>query len=160
MTHETDSPAGPARRRYLPIVIGGVVGAVLAGQTAALVVQQRQISDLRARTAVPGPQGPAGAQGPAGPQGPQGPAGPAGKTGRDGSDGAPAVISGPAAGNGRAAAMTQVEARAHCTEQAAGAWPEGKGGGDVALDQLTGAYTATQRDRAFRQCMSDEGWPQ
>jgi hypothetical protein len=52
--------------------------------------------------------------------------------------------------------MTQLEARAHCTELAGKAWPESKSG-DPTLDELTGSYAATQREKAFKQCMTDEG---
>ncbi|WP_327302917.1 hypothetical protein OG730_04425 [Streptomyces sp. NBC_01298] len=155
---DADQPAipVPAPRRRLPIALGIVAGVVLAGQTAALVVQQQQISDLRARAAVPGPRGPAGVQGPAGPQGP---VGPVGKAGRDGQDGKSAA-SDLGTGQGQASGMTQLSARAYCTEQSVKAWPDGTPSGDEMLDQLGSAYTATQREKAFKQCMQDEGWPQ
>ncbi|MER5482945.1 hypothetical protein ABT024_06975 [Streptomyces sp. NPDC002812] len=137
------------------LVVGGVVvGILLAGQTAAIVIQQGQISELQRRAAVPGPKGPAGPQGIPGPRGEQGLPG---TNGKNGADGMPSTVT-PDSGNGRAVALTQPAARAYCTDLAAKAWPDSSGG-DPSMEELTRSYTLVQREKSFKQCMSDEGWP-
>ncbi|WP_146207026.1 hypothetical protein [Streptomyces tirandamycinicus] len=157
MATEVQAPVPSRPRRRL--MIGGVIltAALFTGQTVVIIAQQQQIADLQTRVGEPGPQGPPGPQGL---PGPRGLTGPAGKDGKDGRAAPPDVD--PATdelSNGRTLQMTQLEARAYCTELAGKAWPESKSG-DPTLDELTGSYTATQREKAFKQCMTDEGWPQ
>jgi len=56
------------------------------------------------------------------------------------------------------ARMTEYEARAYCQNLATEAWPYGAPTGDALLDGLARAYTNTQRDRYFQQCMKDKGY--
>ncbi|MFF3129097.1 hypothetical protein ACFVRD_44325 [Streptomyces sp. NPDC057908] len=132
-----------------------VVCALFAAQSVALVVVHQQISDLQRRAAVPSPAGPAGPQGPMGPIGPQGPRG---LEGPRGDAAPPAVDTVDPLANSPTDAMTQTEARAHCTTQSTQAWPDSTDT-DPTLKQLGDAYSATMRDKAFRQCMEDEGYP-
>ncbi|WP_371602312.1 collagen-like protein [Streptomyces sp. NBC_01220] len=131
-----------------------MAAGLFAAQGAAIVIQQGQINDLKAKSAQPGPRGEAGAQGIQGPQGPRGIAGAAGKDGEDGQDGAPAAVS-----NGRATQMTSLEARAHCTELANKAYPDSTSS-DPSLNDMTEAFNTTMREKSYNQCMSDEGYPQ
>lgn len=55
--------------------------------------------------------------------------------------------------------MTVLQARAYCTELAGEAWPESDDA-DPTMDALTDAYSSSQREKAFKDCMSDEGYPQ
>lgn len=146
--------AHPAPSRRL-VIGGAIVGLLLAGQSAAIIAQHNQISALRQRVAVPGPQGPAGPQGIPGPRGETGAPGKDGKDGEDGRPGTPIVVP----GGGKATGMTQLEARAHCTDLAQKAWPDSSGG-EPSMEELGRMYTEMQRERSFKQCMSDEGWPQ
>ncbi|MFE6841109.1 hypothetical protein [Streptomyces sp. NPDC057686] len=141
------------------LVIGGLtVGILLASQSAALIAQHQQISELQSRAAIVGPSGPAGPQGLPGPRGEAGLPGKDGKDGMDGKDPSPGV-SGIVEGNRKAESLTQTAARAYCTQLAQKAWPDSSGG-DPTMNELTGAYTLAQREKSFKQCMSDEGWPQ
>ncbi|PJN06202.1 hypothetical protein CG723_40790 [Streptomyces sp. CB01635] len=148
----------PIRRRLIIAAI--IVIALFAGQTAALIVQQQQIHDLQSRSQKTGPRGPAGPAGPSGERGPagnRGVAGPAGKDGRDATD--VGTVIPPGDSNARVTPGTQTEARAYCTSQAAEAWPDSSDS-DPSADQLTDTYTSATREKAFQQCMKDEGFPQ
>ncbi|MEE1769281.1 hypothetical protein PUR34_14250 [Streptomyces sp. JV185] len=59
----------------------------------------------------------------------------------------------------RTTQMTDLEARAYCTDLAAKAWPESDDA-DPTMDALTDAYSSSQRENALKDCMSDEGYPQ
>lgn len=131
-------------------------GLLLSAQTTVLVLQQQQIDALEARAAVPGPQGPTGLTGAAGPPGLPGLPG---KDGRDGIDALPAALPDAGETNGRATVPTLLEARAHCTELADKAYPNAPSG-DKTVDELWGAASLPIREKAFKQCMSDEGHPQ
>ncbi|MFE7394246.1 hypothetical protein [Streptomyces sp. NPDC057582] len=152
-----DSGRSAAHRRLLARI--GIVAAIglFAGQGAAIIIQQGQIDDLKARAAQPGPRGETGPQGI---PGPRGIAGPAGKNGKNGNDAVSATA--PTNGgltNGRATQMTVLEARAYCTDLAAKAYPDSTSS-DPSMDALTDSYTSTMRERSFNDCMSDEGYPQ
>jgi hypothetical protein len=54
--------------------------------------------------------------------------------------------------------MTQLEAQAYCQNLAIQAWPDAPTTGDPTLDQAGRAYTNLQRERAYKQCMSDHGY--
>ena len=139
------------------MVAGAVVaGLLLSGQTTMLVLQQQQIDALESRAAVPGPQGPVGPQGVVGPPGLPGLPG---KDGRDGVDAFPATLPVDDGSNGRATAPTELEARAHCTELADKAYPNTPSG-DKTMDELWGMASLPMHEKAFKQCMSDEGHPQ
>lgn len=139
------------------MIAGAVVaGLLLSGQATVLVLQQQQIDALEARAAVPGPQGPTGPQGIAGPRGLPGLPG---KDGRDGIDALPVTLPDTGDTNGRASAPTLLEARAHCTELADKAYPNTPSG-DKTMDELWGAASLPMHEKAFKQCMSDEGYPQ
>ncbi|MER5599886.1 hypothetical protein [Streptomyces sp. NPDC002265] len=149
MTSESE----PRRsRRYA--LVGGVLAAILAAQTAAIVAQQIQISDLKTQRATPGPAGPSGPPGPAGLPGLRGPAGPAGRDGKDGTnvttlqDTVPEVQ------------LTETEARAHCETVAEQAYPSNSDSGDKSLDDLTDMFSATMHEKTFEQCMGEQGYPQ
>ncbi|MEU2506017.1 hypothetical protein ABZ621_15035 [Streptomyces sp. NPDC007863] len=149
-------------RRTLKVVGIALTGLLLAGQTTALVLQQQQINALEDRPPVPGPpgvQGQRGLQGAQGIPGPRGPAGVAGKNGRDGLD-APsgsAFLDTPS--DTEARQKTQLEARAYCTDLAETAYPDTPSN-DPSMDELTGMYSLTMREKSFKECMSDEGYPQ
>ncbi|WP_326647234.1 MULTISPECIES: hypothetical protein [unclassified Streptomyces] len=49
-------------------------------------------------------------------------------------------------------------ARVYCTELSTKAWPDSDDS-DENMDTLTDGYIAAMRDKAFTQCMSDEGFP-
>ncbi|MFE7112792.1 hypothetical protein ACFU98_38395 [Streptomyces sp. NPDC057575] len=98
--------------------------------------------------------------GPQGVPGPRGIADPAGKNGKDGKSAQPITV--PATSglaSTRTVQMTVLEARAYCTDLAAKAWPESDDA-DPTMDALTDAYSSSQRENAFKDCMSDEGHPQ
>jgi len=143
----------PRRRRNL--VIGGILVAVLAAQSAALIAQQAQISSLKTERSAPGPAGPSGPQGPAGLPGPRGLTGPAGKDGKDGKD---AVVS--VQDNVTQTRLTETEARAHCETVADQAYPSSADSGDETLDSLTDSYSAAMHEKTFQQCMGEQGYPQ
>jgi hypothetical protein len=153
----SSEPTATRRPRRHLILVGGLI-AVLAAQSTALVVQQTQINDLQQQNARPGPTGPAGPSGPAGPAGPRGVAGPAGKNGKDGQGAVNTVISTP--NNDALTQLTETEARAHCQTVADQAYPTGSDSGDESLDTLTGMYSATMNEKTFKQCMSEQGYPQ
>lgn len=146
-------PAFVGRGRRWMVAGAVVVGVLLSGQTTMLVLQQQRIDALEARGAVPGPQGPPGPQGVAGPRGLPG------KDGRDGIDALPAVVPAADGSNGRATAPTELEARAHCTELTDKAYPNTPSG-DKTVDELWGMASLQMYEKAFKQCMSDEGYPQ
>ncbi|WP_078943809.1 collagen-like protein [Streptomyces aureus] len=151
MSSENETPRRP--RRHL--IVGGVLVAVLAAQSTALVVQQGQIDDLKAQRSKPGPAGPAGPSGPVGLPGPRGLPGPAGKDGNDGKDAAVSVQ-----GNAPQTQLTETEARAHCETIASQAYPGNSDSGDETLDSLTDSYTATMHEKTFQQCMGEQGYLQ
>lgn len=148
MDNEPEQPRRPRRT----LIAGGILAALLAAQSTALVVQQMQISDLKTRQSTPGPAGPSGPAGPAGPQGPRGYTGAAGKDGKDGTNTVTSVQ--------QDTQLTETEARAHCETVAAQAYPSGSNSGDESLDGLTDAYSATMREKTFQQCMDEQGYPQ
>jgi len=148
---ETEPPRRP--RRHL--IVGGVLVAVLAAQSTALVAQQVQISNLKTQRSTPGPAGPSGPPGPAGLPGLRGLPGPAGKDGNDGKD---TVV--PVQGSATQTQLTETEARAHCETVADQAYPGGSNTGDTTADSLTYAYSATMHEKTFRQCMGEQGYPQ
>lgn len=150
-----NSESEPSRRPRRHLIVGGILVAVLAAQSAALVTQQMQISNLKTQRSTPGPTGPSGAPGPAGLPGPRGLPGPAGQDGKDGKDAAvPAQDSGPQT------QLTETEARAHCETVAGQAYPSGSDSGDESLDSLTDSFSATMREKTFQQCMGEQGYPQ
>lgn len=151
MNSETEPPRRP--RRHL--ILGGVLVAVLAAQSAALIAQQMQISDLKTQRSTPGPAGPSGPPGPAGLPGLRGLPGPAGK---DGKDGTSTVV--PVQGSDTQTQLTETEARAHCETVADQAYPGNSNSGDTTADSLTNAYSATMREKTFQQCMGEQGYPQ
>lgn len=136
MNSESERPRRP--RRHL--IVGGVLVAVLAAQSAALVAQQMQISDLKTQRSTPGP------------------AGPSGPAGKDGKDGEAAVA--PVQGGDTQTQLTETEARAHCTTAADQAYPSNSNSGDKTLDSLTDSYSATMHEKTFQQCMDEQGYPQ
>jgi hypothetical protein len=148
---ETEPPRRP--RRHL--IVGGVLVAVLAAQSAALVAQQMQISDLKTQRSTPGPAGPSGAPGPAGLPGLRGLPGPAGKDGKDGKN---TVV--PVQGSNTQTQLTETEARAHCETVADQAYPGNSNTGDTTADSLTNAYSATMHEKTLQQCMGEQGYPQ
>jgi hypothetical protein len=145
----------PPRRPRRHLIVGGVLVAVLAAQSAALVAQQVQISDLKTRRSTPGPAGPSGAPGPAGLPGLRGVPGPAGKDGKDGKD---TVV--PVQGSNTQTQLTETEARAHCETVADQAYPGNSNTGDTTADSLTNAYSATMHEKTLQQCMGEQGYPQ
>jgi len=151
VSSENESPRRP--RRHL--IAGGILAAVLAAQTAALVVQQAQIDDLKTRRSTPGPAGPSGPPGPAGLRGLRGPIGPAGKDGKDGTNSVTTVQD-----NVTQTQLTQTEARAHCETVAEQAYPSTSSSGDETLDSLTDSYSATMHEKTLQECMSEQGYPQ
>lgn len=151
MNCETEPPRRP--RRHL--IVGGVLVAVLAAQSAALVAQQMQISDLKTQRSTPGPAGPSGAPGPAGLPGLRGLPGPAGKDGKDGKN---TVV--PVQGSNTQTQLTETEARAHCETVADQAYPGNSNTGDTTADSLTNAYSATMHEKTLQQCMGEQGYPQ
>lgn len=151
MNSETEPPRRP--RRHL--IVGGVLVAVLAAQSAALVAQQMQISDLKTQRSTPGPAGPSGPPGPAGLPGLRGLPGPAGKDGKDGKD---TVV--PIQGSNTQTQLTETEARAHCETVADQAYPGNSNTGDTTADSLTNAYSATMHEKTFQRCMGEQGYPQ
>ena len=146
--NSVDTPRRPRRNHILV----GVLTAVLAAQSTALVVQQIQIGDLKAQRSTPGP---AGRTGPAGPPGPPGPRGLPGVAGKDGQD-----ATGTVSTNNADVQLTETEARAHCETVADQAYPSGSNSGDKSLDTLTDAFSATMHERTFQQCMTEQGYPQ
>jgi hypothetical protein len=81
-------------RPWRPLVLGAALTTALVAQSAALVVHQMQIDDMRTQNidlqgynADSGPSGPPGPPGPAGPRGPSGPPGKDGRPGREGRHG-------------------------------------------------------------------------
>ncbi|MFE2318601.1 hypothetical protein ACFXC8_36805 [Streptomyces sp. NPDC059441] len=151
MNSENEPPRRP--RRHL--IVGGVLVAVLAAQSAALVAQQLQISDLKTQRSTPGPAGPSGPPGPMGLTGLRGLPGPAGK---DGSDGKDVVV--PIQGSNTQTRLTETGARAHCETVAGQAYPGNSNSGDETLDSLTDSYSATMHEKTFQQCMGEQGYPQ
>ena len=129
----------------------GALIAILAAQSAALVAQQIQISDLQTQHSTPGPAGPSGPAGPAGPPGPRGLTGLAGTDGKDGKDAVPVQES---------TQLTETEARAHCETVASLAYPGNSNTGDESLDTLTDTYSATMHEKTFQQCMTEQGYTQ
>ncbi|MFE2700982.1 hypothetical protein ACFXI6_12240 [Streptomyces mirabilis] len=148
MNSETEPPRRP--RRHL--IAGGVLVAVLTAQSAALVAQQMQISDLKTQRSTPGPAGPSGPPGPAGLPGLRGLPGPAGKDGKN------TVV--PVQGSDTQTQLTETEARAHCETVADQAYPGNSNSGDTTADSLTNAYSATMHQKTFQQCMGEQGYPQ
>ena len=150
------SDTTPARRSRRHVILAGVLIAVLAAQSTALIVQQTQISNLEHKASRPGRAGPSGPPGPAGPPGPIGLTGPAGKDGKDGQNaiGTASIPSNPQV------QLTETEARAHCETVAEQAYPSGSNTGDQSLDTLTDAYSATMHEKIFKQCMGEQGYPQ
>ncbi|MFF3655027.1 hypothetical protein [Streptomyces olivochromogenes] len=150
-----NSESEPPRRPRRHLIAGGVLVAVLAAQSAALVAQQMQISDLKTQRSTPGPAGPAGPPGPAGLPGLRGLPGPAGKDGEDGKD---TVV--PVQGGVTQTQLTETEARAHCETVAGQAYPGNSNSGDETLDSLTDSYSAMMHEKTFQQCMGEQGYPQ
>jgi hypothetical protein len=148
---ETEPPRRP--RRHL--IVGGVLVAVLAAQSAALIAQQMQISNLKTQRSTPGPAGPSGAPGPAGLPGLRGLPGPAGKDGKDGKNTVVTVQ-----GSNTQTQLTETEARAHCETVADQAFPGNSNTGDTTADSLTNAYSATMHEKTLQQCMGEQGYPQ
>ncbi|GAA3786177.1 hypothetical protein [Streptomyces chiangmaiensis] len=144
----------PARRPRRQLILVGALVAVLAAQSTALVIQQIQISDLKTQRATPGPAGPSGPPGPAGLPGPRGFPGTAGRDGKDSTD----TVVVPT--QDTRVQLTETEAPAHCQTVAAQAYPSGSNSGDQSLDTLADAYTATMREKTFKQCMGEQGYPQ
>lgn len=154
--------SGGLMRRNLIVAGIALTGLLLAGQTTALVLQQQQINALEARAPVPGPPGTPGQPGPQGPQGvpgPRGPAGLAGKDGRDGIDGLSSSTFVDTSSDTGSSQKTQLEARAYCTDLADKAYPD-TSSNDPSMDELTDMFSLTMREKSFKQCMSDEGYPQ
>ncbi|MFD7793309.1 hypothetical protein [Streptomyces sp. NPDC059759] len=151
MNSDTEAPRRP--RRHL--ILGGVLVAILAAQSAALIGQQIQIGDLKTQRSAPGPAGPSGPPGPAGPPGLRGLPGTAGKNGQDGKDAKDTGTPVP-----KGIQVSETEARGHCETVAEQAYPSGSDSGDESLDSLTDSYSATMREKTFQQCMDEEGYPQ
>ena len=148
----------PDRRRWYRHLAVGALLAVLVAQSVALVVQQSQINDLRTEQDAPIAVGPSGPPRPSGPPGPRGPTGAVGKDGRDGRDGVGTVVAGQ--DSATQTQLTPTEARAHCQTVASDAYPDGVSSGDETLDSLSDSYTATMREKAFGECMTEQGYPQ
>lgn len=150
------SEATPVRRPRRHLVLASALIAVLAAQSIALVVQQNQISDLQHQSSVPGQTGPSGPPGPAGPPGPIGLTGPAGADGKD----AVGLTVIPTEDNNGQVPLSETEARAHCTIVAGQTYPGDSNTGDTTADSLTDAYSATMHERAFQQCLEEQGYAQ
>ncbi|MCX5361119.1 hypothetical protein OG864_20640 [Streptomyces sp. NBC_00124] len=150
------SEATPARRPRRHLVLIGALIAVLAAQSTALVVQQKQIIDLQQQSSAPGPAGPSG---PPGPAGPPGPIGLTGRAGSNGKDGVGLTVTPAEESNGHVP-LSETEARAHCTTVADQAYPGDSNTGDTTADSLTDAYSATMHEKTFKQCMDEQGYPQ
>ena len=151
-----NEPSRRPRRRHVLI---GVLVAILAVQSAALVAQQIQISNLQTEHAEPGPAGPSGPSGPPGPAGAPGArglTGPAGKVGKNGQD----AVAIPTQDSNTYVQLTETESRAHCETVAEQAYPSTSDTGDESLDALTDAYSATMHEETFQQCMGEQGYPQ
>ncbi|WP_327317502.1 hypothetical protein [Streptomyces sp. NBC_01235] len=149
---DSDDTRRRPRRR---LILTSVLITVLAAQSTMLVVQQVQISNLKSQHAQPGPAGPSGPPGPTGLPGPRGYTGAAGRDGKDGQNFIGAVPS-----NDTQIQLTETEARAHCEVVANQAYPANSNTGDETLDDLTDSYSATMHEKTFRQCMSEQGYPQ
>ncbi|MFC8245025.1 hypothetical protein [Streptomyces chartreusis] len=146
----------PARRPRRHLVLAGALITVLVAQSTALVVQQKQISDLEHQSSAPGPAGPSGPPGPAGPPGPVGLTGPAGANGKD----AVGLTIAPTEESNGHVPLSETEARGHCTTVADQAYPGDSNTGDATTDSLTDAYSATMHEKTFKQCMDEQGYPQ
>ncbi|MFF3409728.1 hypothetical protein ACFYW8_26715 [Streptomyces sp. NPDC002742] len=145
MNSEIEAPRRPRRN----LVAGSILIAVLAAQSAALIVQQVQIGDLKSESGTPGP---AGLPGPEGLPGPRGLTGPAGKDGQN------AVV--PLQDDIASTRLTEAEARAHCQTVAQQSYPDSSDSGDETLDSLTDSYSATMHEKTFQQCMDEQGYAQ
>jgi hypothetical protein len=149
MSSEIEAPRRPRRN----LIAGGILVAVLAVQSAALIAQQAQISDLKSKSGTPGPAGPSGPPGPVGLPGPRGVPGPAGLDGRDGHDAVASVQD-----SSTRTQLTETEAHAHCETVAEQAYPGASDSGDETLDSLTDSYSAAMHEKTFQQCMGEQGY--
>jgi hypothetical protein len=58
-------------------------------------------------------------------------------------------------------ARSELAVRADCQDQASRAWPyDTAPSQDPTMSQIGSSYTSYQRERAFQQCMADNGYPQ